>query len=64
MNEKSELHDLSPNVKNSLCVKDILLNCTLARVDGQEKQMGFDNFFSGNAIRFLWGWENRLRLDK
>ena len=46
VNEKSELHGLSPNVKDSLCVKDSLSNRTLARADGQEKQMEFD-------------WENR-----
>ena len=49
VNEKSELRGLSPSVEDSLS------NCTVARVDGQEKQMGFDNFFLGNAMGFLWG---------
>ena len=49
VNEKSELHCLSPSVKDSVS------KCTLARVDGQEKQMGFDNFVLGNAMGCSWG---------
>ena len=35
-NEKSELHSLSPSVR------DKLSNCVLAGVSGREKPMGFD----------------------
>ena len=44
LDENSELHSLSPGVKDSLS------NCALVRVDGQEKQMGFDDFFLDNTM--------------
>ena len=38
--------------------------CQTARVDEQEKQTGFDNFFLGNVMGFSREWENLLGLDK